>query len=481
MGTVRLKIFLKQLETNAKATSINMAVRSVLNNFPKNTLQVKSFCRLCQTIPQVQYGNNSGFVHQVRFKSSDRGKVADRFSWLLSEEKNTGVVDGLKKAYRTKLLPLEKHYSFHDFHSPPLNDTDFDCLPQVLVIGQYSTGKSSMIKYLLRTDFPGIRVGPEPTTDRFIIVSHGDGHHVVPGHALVMDSQKPYAPLSKFGSSFLNRLQLSSCPSPVLSGEKQRQDRGYDFAEVVEWFAERVDVILLMFDAHKLDISDEFRSSIEAMKGHEDKIRIVLNKADMVDHQELMRVYGALMWSLGKVFNTPEVARVYIVSFWDESLRYDINQKLFNAEEQDLFQDLHSLTRNSTLRKLNDLIKRARLVKVHALIIADIKNNMPMLIGKDQKKRELIAKLDETYKRIQKEYSVPAGDFPEIARMRKVLETSDFNNFPRMNESMLGAVDEMMRSDITDLMKKIPQEQSMQDKISTKTSRDEADDRENNK
>ena len=116
------------------------------------------------------------------------------------------------------------------------------------------------------------------------------------------------------------------------------------------------------------------------MKGHEDKIRIVLNKADMVDHQELMRVYGALMWSLGKVFNTPEVARwefkilvefflnespsVYIGSFWDETLRYDINKKLFDAEEQDLFQDLHSLTRNSTLRKLNDLIKRARLVKV---------------------------------------------------------------------------------------------------------------------
>ena len=77
----------------------------------------------------------------------------------------------------------------------------------------------------------------------------------------------------------------------------------------MEWFAQRVDRILLLFDAHKLDISDEFRSSIEAMKGHEDKIRIVLNKADMVDHQELMRVYGALMWSLGKVFNTPEVAR----------------------------------------------------------------------------------------------------------------------------------------------------------------------------
>ena len=83
---------------------------------------------------------------------------------------------------------------------------------------------------------------------------------------------------------------------------------------------------MLLFDAHKLDISDEFRRSIEALRGHDDKIRIVLNKADMVDHQALMRVYGALMWSLGKVLGTPEVARVYIGSFWDQPLRYDINR-----------------------------------------------------------------------------------------------------------------------------------------------------------
>ena len=99
-------------------------------------------------------------------------------------------------------------YNFHDFHSPSLSDVDFEVLPQVLVIGQYSTGKSSLIKHLLRSDFPGIRVGPEPTTDRFIVVGHGDGHHVVPGHALVMDAQKPFTPLSKFGSSFLNRWMM---------------------------------------------------------------------------------------------------------------------------------------------------------------------------------------------------------------------------------------------------------------------------------
>ena len=33
----------------------------------------------------------------------------------------------------------------------------------------------------------------------------------------------------------------------------------------------------------------------------------MLNKSDQIEQQQLMRVYGALMWSLGKVFRSPEV------------------------------------------------------------------------------------------------------------------------------------------------------------------------------
>ena len=45
----------------------------------------------------------------------------------------------------------------------------------------------------------------------------------------------------------------------VLSGEKQRIERTYNFIDVCGWFAARCDLILLLFDPHKLDISDEFK------------------------------------------------------------------------------------------------------------------------------------------------------------------------------------------------------------------------------
>lgn len=303
----------------------------------------------------------------------------------------------------------------------------------------------------------------------------GDADGVIPGNALVVDAEKQFRPLSKFGNAFLNRLQCSTVQSPVLenitiidtpgilSGEKQRVDRGYDFTGVLEWFAERVDRIILLFDAHKLDISDEFRRSIEALRGHDDKIRIVLNKADMIDTQALMRVYGALMWSLGKVLSTPEVARVYIGSFWDQPLRFDANRKLFEAEEQDLFADIQSLPRNAALRKLNDLIKRARLAKVHAYIMATLKKEMPSMFGKDAKKKELIKKLANVYSEIEREYNIPVGDFPDIRDMQEKLLQFDFARLPPLKRPLIETIDRMLQCDISRLMAMIPHEQQIDD------------------
>ncbi|ESW25993.1 hypothetical protein PHAVU_003G082600 [Phaseolus vulgaris] len=252
--------------------------------------------------------------------------AAPKSAKKLSLSAVTSIIDGLKRLYMEKLKPLEVTYQFNDFVSPLLTNSDFDAKPMVMLLGQYSTGKTTFIKHLLRCDYPGAHIGPEPTTDRFVVVMSGPDERSIPGNTIAVDADMPFSGLTTFGGSFLSKFQCSQLPHPlldeitfvdtpgVLSGEKQRTQRSYDFTGVISWFAAKCDLILLLFDPHKLDISDEFKRVIGALHGHDDKIRVVLNKADQIDTQQLMRVYGALMWSLGKVLNTPEVMRVYIGS-----------------------------------------------------------------------------------------------------------------------------------------------------------------------
>lgn len=56
-----------------------------------------------------------------------------------------------------------------------------------------------------------------------------------------------------------------------------------------------------------------------------------------------MRVFGSLMWSLGKVLETPEACKVYVGSFGDRPLRQnnDLFNDLFQVPKTDPHRDLY--------------------------------------------------------------------------------------------------------------------------------------------
>jgi len=381
----------------------------------------------------------------------------------------TSVQDGLSKIYFEKIRTLEELYKFGHFFSPLLNPSDFEAKPSILLLGQYSTGKTTFIEHLLGTSYPGSHIGPEPTTDRFVVVEHGHEERVTPGNTLVVQADKPYQGLQIFGTGFMTRFQSSQSPSHllseitlvdtpgVLSGEKQRIERAYNFVGVCEWFASRCDLILLLFDPYKLDISDEFKQIINTLRGHDDKVRVVLNKSDQVTHQQLMRVYGALMWSLGKVFKSPEVCRVYIGSFNSNrkiSIEKNPNGRdLFEAEQDDLLNDLHDIPFRSCDRKVNEFVKRLRAFKIHILVINELKKHIPAVFGKKSAGNKVLNNLHDHFDTVRREYHLPAGDFPDLVRFKDTMQAFEVASFPKVDKRMLKTVDDVLGIEIPDLIK----------------------------
>lgn len=382
------------------------------------------------------------------------------------------ITEGIRTIYRAQIQPLEEKFLFQQFHSPLLTDGEIRARPMVMLMGQYSVGKTTFITHLLGRDFPGSQVGPEPTTDRFMALLHGKEEKNIPGNALALQAHLPFGSLQAHGTAFLSKFEASCLPCSILeritlidtpgilSGEKQRIGRNYDFSEVIRWFAERVDRILLLFDAHKLDISDEFKSCIDQLRGQDDKIRVVLNKCDSIDPQQLMRVHGALMWSLGKCIGTPEVVRVYLGSFWDRPMNPigALNATLFEREKTDLIEDLKSLPKNAALRKVNEFIKRVRMARTHALIIGHLQNEMPMMFGKEDKQQELIDNLADEFNTVRCEYGIPVGDFPNLAKMQDKLRGIgySFRDLPSKSKNKVARLEEALDYNIPTLIAQIP-------------------------
>jgi GTPase SAR1 family protein len=328
-------------------------------------------------------------------------------------------------------------------------------------------GKTSFIRNLLGRDFKNQRIGPEPTTDKFTALLHAPNEEqegVILGNALSVQANMPFRGLSHFGDGFLSKFEGVYCHADVLknvilvdtpgvlSGAKQSQGRSFDFVSVTDWFAERADAILLMFDAHKLDISDEFRKVIEVLRGREGAVRIILNKSDQISTQELMRVYGALMWALSRVLTSPEVVRVYIGSFWDNPECGNPQlESLFKKEAQDLLTDLGDLPRTSAVRRLNGLVRRARLARVHALLVSHLRSQMPRLpirSWREAKQIALLQDLEHIAAKVVKQNGLSEGDIPDLAKFREASQDVDFASLPRLNGDLLAKMAEMIAKEM---------------------------------
>lgn len=84
--------------------------------------------------------------------------------------------------------------------------------------------------------------------------------------------------------------------------------------------------------------------------------RIVLNKADTVKPEELMRVQSALIWNISPLMSSAQPPVMYTVSLW--SMPYEVGApvRLLQAQERELLRDL----RQAVDKRIENKIASAR-------------------------------------------------------------------------------------------------------------------------
>ncbi|KAI7791460.1 putative sarcalumenin-like, partial [Triplophysa rosa] len=353
---------------------------------------------------------------------------------LASAEPSQAFVDALKKLqhiYSTAIKPLEMAYKYNELRQHEVSDAEITSKPMVLFLGPWSVGKSSMINYLLGLqDSSQLYTGAEPTTSEYTVLMHGEKVRTIEGIVMAADSSRSFSPLEKFGQGFLEKLvgiemphklleRVTFVDTPGIIENRKQQERGYPYSDVCQWFIDRADLIFLVFDPTKLDVGLELEMLFRQMKGRESQIRIILNKADSLTTQDLMRVYGALFWSMAPLINVTEPPRVYVSSFWPQDYALDTNRDLFMREEISLLEDLNQVIENRLENKIAFIRQHGIRVRIHTLLVDRYLQTYHDKLGwfsdPDEVFRDIVSDPDKFYifKSILAKTNVSKFDLPE--------------------------------------------------------------------
>ncbi len=229
----------------------------------------------------------------------------------------------LQTKVKRKLEPLFARYKM-DFGGI---DATLKWKPIVLIIGNYSSGKSTLINELVGQ--PIQRTGQAPTDDSFTIITSDAGRDNIetPGSTIVNDENMPFQHFKGFGEKLISHICMKQvkCPmlenmaiidSPGMIDATSENDRGYDYMKVLGEFAKMADLIVLMFDSHKAgtikESYDTIRNTLPEKSG-EHRIVFVMSRIDECDHlSDFTRSYGTLCWNMSQMTGRKDIPHIYL-------------------------------------------------------------------------------------------------------------------------------------------------------------------------
>ena len=286
--------------------------------------------------------------------------------------------DMIREFYSDPLDPLAKQFMFR---RPPTVG-ELRRPPQVLMLGNHSSGKSTFVNHLLGIEVQ--KTGVAPTDDNFTIITYGPHATDRDGPSVVSNPDLPYEGLRHFGDQLVSHIRLKLQPAELLrtvtlidspgmiDAAKEENGRGFDFPGVVRWFAERADLVMVLFDPDKPGTTGETLQVFkESLNGIDHKLLIVLNKMDQCQNlHDFARAYGALCWNLGKVIPRKDLPMIYntFVPLKGKP-RSELPMEDFEKARNDLIDELRRTPTRRMDNQITQMQSFAERLRLHAFVI----------------------------------------------------------------------------------------------------------------
>ncbi|EDV90690.1 midasin isoform X2 [Drosophila grimshawi] len=290
------------------------------------------------------------------------------------------ILRDIKKIYENAVKPLETLYKYRDLSNRHFSDPEIFSKPLILFMGPWSGGKSSILNYLTDNEYTpnSLRTGAEPSPAYFNILMWGNETEVLDGTQLAADYT--FAGLQKFGQGLEERLRGLKMKSKLLEKvniveipgilEVRKQvSRVFPFNDACQWFIDRADIIFLVYDPAKLDVGPETEAILDQLKGREYQTRIILNKADTVKPEELLRVQGALIWNISPLMSSAQPPLMYTTSLWTHPYQDGAPARLLAAQERAFLRDLRTAIDKRIEHKIASARRFAVRVRNHAKMV----------------------------------------------------------------------------------------------------------------
>jgi hypothetical protein len=106
---------------------------------------------------------------------------------------------------------------------------------------------------------------------------------------------------------------------------------------------------------------------------------------------------------------------------------------------------------------VNELIKRARRAKIHALIVLHLKSKFGTF-GKQKMQKKLLDNMGAEFEEVMNLHKIPKNDFPKMKNFKEALAKKDIKSYPKMKKDLLANIDDLLSKDMPKLMEMVPSE-----------------------